>query len=72
MAQKFIRGLRNEIRALVTAQRVLTLADIFATVMAVEQEAQLYQFELAASREFREKGKAVSEGSRAPIRRGGA
>ena len=36
LAQKFLRGLRHEIRSLVTAQRVTTFADIFATVMAVE------------------------------------
>ena len=72
LAQKFLRGLRHEIRALVTAQRVSSLADIFSTAMAVEQEAQLHQSELSASRITGDKGKASSGGGRAPIRRGGA
>ena len=52
LAQKFLRGLRHKIRALVTAQRVISLAEIFSTAMAVEQEAQMHQIELAASRDF--------------------
>ena len=72
LAQKFLRGLRHEIRALVTAQRVSSLADILATAMAVEQETQLHQSELSTSRVTGEKGKASSGGSRAPGRRGGA
>ena len=72
LAQKFMQGLRPEIKSLVVAQGVTTWSDILSTAMAVEREAQLHQSESSASREDRGKRKAVSSGGRAPIRRGGA
>ena len=72
LAQRFMQGLRPEIRSHVVAQGVTTWSDILSTAMAVEQEAQLHQSRSLASREDRGKRKAVSGGNRAPTRRGGA
>ena len=67
-----MRGLRHEIRSLMVAQRVTTLAEIFSTAMVVEQEAQMHQAELSASRDFKGKGRAISGSVHASDRRASA
>ena len=71
LAQKFMQGLRPEIRSLVMAQGVTTWSDIFSTAMAVEQEAQIHQSEISAFRDSRGKGKAVSGDGDTSDRRSG-
>ncbi|KAL6190476.1 hypothetical protein ACLB2K_036873 [Fragaria x ananassa] len=45
LARKFIRGLRHELRKLVTSHRFATLAETVESALAVEQEEAMHETE---------------------------
>ena len=69
LARKFIRGLRHELRKLVTSHRFATLAEAVESALAVEQEEAMHEVE--RHRDVQGKGKALAGSSSADDHRGG-
>ncbi|XP_061993122.1 uncharacterized protein LOC133710955 [Rosa rugosa] len=63
LAKKFQRGLNASLRHDVVPLELPTMALILAKAMELEQDTQLHQIELAASRDSQGRGKAVAESS---------
>ncbi|KAL6209459.1 hypothetical protein ACLB2K_020401 [Fragaria x ananassa] len=61
LSRKFIRGLRHELRNVVSSHRFATLAEAVESALAVEQEEVMHEAE--GLRDVHGKGKAVAGGS---------
>nr|XP_011470265.1 PREDICTED: uncharacterized protein LOC105353163 [Fragaria vesca subsp. vesca] len=69
LARKFIRGLRHELRKLVTSHQFATLAEAIESALAVEQEEAMHEIE--RQRDVQGKGKALAGSSSSGDHRGG-
>ncbi|XP_024163758.1 uncharacterized protein LOC112170652 [Rosa chinensis] len=71
LAKKFQPGLNASLKHDIVPLELATVALIVAKAMALEQDTQLHQGELAASRDSQGRGKALAESSGSMGHRGG-